>query len=710
MVLLLLIGMAAMAQAPPDEAEDPDPDPAAAAEDPPEEPGGQPAAAPTELLIADFEDEADVKAFNTSDSARTDDPDGGRPLVYVFLSGLTPDEGGEHSLHMMFNDGENAWAAATTTVDGAQWAAAGIQTVAFLANSYLGTLSIDVVLATADDRRFVATVEVPSEGWVPVVVPLSAFVNSDGEPVTDALESIVSLGFEKRGTWRGCVLRIDQLRASPEADGGLGATPVVIEPGTEGPEVPDPGTPDPGTPGPGTEDPDITDPVEEGPETPADAYTVSLSTVFQPRENPIYFRTYLGMNVTSADTELLGNPRVQSMVRAIDPIIRLVVDVPADPGDDQAVHARLDALIAAVRKVAKDRGTLVCVNAPIGGDVSDRRFAEFAAGLVRRYNFGPNENRVPNPIRYWELLAEPIFLTDEDYGRAARMYNLAGKAMRGVDPEIRLGGMSLFASEQQPMDRVLRGTKGLMDFLSWHFYGAAGVSVSNEELLKAADSGLTYGVDDAIAPTRILELLRVADLYESGLLFVSECNLNKARTNDGRCQDPRASTNFAAAWLASYFVSAGTVVDVTLLSRLSGESWGMIHQDGSAGPVYWTARLFQDHMPRGTEVLGVRSTTRRERMRALAGILDDRRMVLMVNREDQPAEVELTLSGLGPSYAGTLFHIAADGESIQKADLVLERPRAGEPGTRAGTLRASGIVLPPYGVGIAEFRPRGALP
>lgn len=664
-LLLMLAGVAALAQEPP-ESED--------------------------LLIADFENEAQVAALATRDSNREADPESGRPLVYVFLSGLTPEGGGDHSLHIMFNDGDNAWAGAYMEVDGAAWAATGGSSIGLLANSYLGTLSVDLVLITADEERFATTVEIPSEGWVPIHAPLDSFRNAAGEPATGSVESIRGLAFEKRGTWRGCVLRVDQLRL---LGGAAGAT----------------GTPPPDTPDPGEVGPVVPDPGDEIPvETPVGAYKVSLSTTFQPQETPIYFRTYLGMNVTPADVTLLGRPQVQSLVRAIDPIVRLVVDTPAQASGDAAVHARVDPLIAAVRKVAKDRGAMVCVDAPIDGGIAGARFAEFAAGMVRRHNFGPDGKRVANPIRYWELLAEPIFLTDQDYGRATQMYNAAAKAMRAVDNEIRLGGMALFASEQTPMDRVLRGTKGQLDFLSWQFYGAAGLSVSNEDLLDAADSGLTYGVDGAIAPTRILELLRVADLYESGLLFVSECNLNKVRTADGRSQDPRASTNFAAAWLASYFVSAGSVVDVTLLSRLSGESWGMIHEDGTAGPVYWTARLFQEHMPRGTEVLRVRSTERTETMRALAGMQNDRRMVLMVNRQNRPAEVDLTMTGLAARSSGVLYSLAADGKGIERADLTIEAPPAGQPGRAAAGHKVSGLTLPPYGVAIAEFRPLGAAP
>lgn len=651
------------------------------AQEPPEAAAGPPNGA---LLIADFEDEGQIEAFVTSDSNREADPENGRPLIYVFLSGLTPDEGGNHSLHMMFNDGDNAWARAHMAVDGSEWAAAGARSLRFLANSYLGTLSLDLVLTTDDGDRYTATVEIPSEGWVVVEAPLTSFTSAEGGNAWESLSMVTGLGFEKRGTWRGCVLRIDELQILP----GAGGTSVI-----ETPADPDPGAEEPTDPDPRGGVIDV---------VPQDAYKVSLSTAFQSRETPLYFRAYLGMNVTPADVDLLERTQVQSLVRAIDPIVRLVVDTPAEASGDAAVHARIDPLIAAVRRVAKDRGAMVCVDAPIGGEVTPQRFADFASSLVRRHNFGPDGKRVANPIRYWELLAEPIFLTDQDYGRATQMYNSAAKAMRAVDSEIRLGGMALFASEQQPMDRVLRGTKGQLDFLSWHFYGAAGASVSDEDLLAAADSGLTYGVNDAVAPTRVLELLRVADLYESGLLFVSECNLNKVRSADGRCMDPRASTSFAGAWLASYFVSSGSVVDVTLLSRLSGESWGMIHEDGSAGPVYWTARLFQEHMPRGTEVLGVRSSARTGTMRTLAGMLNDRRMVLMVNRENQPAEVELTMTDLAANSTGALYRLAADGKGIERVDLTVEEARGGH--------RVTGMTLPPYGVGIAEFRARGATP
>jgi len=73
-----------------------------------------------------------------------------------------------------------------------------------------------------------------------------------------------------------------------------------------------------------------------------------------------------------------------------------------------------------------------------------------------------------------------------------------------------------------------------------------------------------------------------------------------------------------------------------------------------------------------------------------------------VNRENQPAEVELTMTDLAANSTGALYRLAADGKGIERVDLTVEEARGGH--------RVPGMTLPPYGVGLAEFRARGAMP
>jgi len=640
------------------------------------------------LLLFDFESEQQTDAFVTSDSAREANPDAW-PLVRVFQSRVVPpDVPGECSLHVMFSDGQDAWARVSTPVNGAEWSGEGRNSLSVWVSSYVAQGSVDLALITVQDKSYVTSIELPSEGWTQVTIPLRRFKAGDGTCAADDLASVHTLAIEKRGTWQGCVLRIDQVAlVKADIEESTAEGPGETTTTTEGPEHP-------GT-GPGT----------EGPVTPS--RSISVKATFGATEG-LYFMAHWGVNaVLGEDDALLADPKVASLVRALQPIIRVLVSIPVDPAGDEALAARLDPFVAGCKQVARERGVLICVDAPVDGTVEPKRYADFCVALVKRYNLGPDGKPSGSGIRYWELIHDPVFLVDGDYKTACQLFNSASKAMRAVDPDIRVGGMSFFAAQWAPMERVVRGTSGLLSFLSWHVFGAPMVSASDQQLIDAADSGFMYGVSEAMGATKVLEVLKAG--APDALLFVTECNINRARTADGRCPDPRAGTSFASAWLASYFITASAVVDVVLLSRTSGSSWGMIAPNGTAGPVYWTARLLQEHLPRGSTSLVAKAVSNDPKLlRAVAGLIGDKRVVLLVNRSDQPATVHLEADALPRNCGATLYAVSATGDGITQEDLSPTRavvPPATSGGTPAERVVLDAVQLPPYGVVVVELTP-----
>ena len=650
--------------------------------------GTRPAAAQAKsTVLFDFEDEKQVAEFVTSDAARAADPDA-RPLVYVFPSSIVPPEvGGKHSLHAMFRDGADSWARIVAAVDGAEWSRSGATALGLFVSSYDPKASVDLVLETQDRVRYVHTVTPPSEGWSRLTIPFEEFRGETGT-ASDALRDIRFMAIEKRGAWSGCVLRFDQFE---------------LLAGTVAP---------PTGPGPGG----TTPPVGPGPVSPptADRLSVKVSAALTPPPDPVQFRTYLGGNIGPSDLPLLRDANTAALVKALEPVIRTVVTIPDKESDDASVLRELDSRVQALQAVAKPNGVLICVGAPVDGTVSSARYAQFCTALVKRYNQGARAQS-NGIIRYWELLSDPELLTDDDYRRACDMFNKASKAMRGVDPQagIAVGGVSFFAAQRGPLDRVLRGTKTLLSFLSWRFCGATAVSANDRQLFAAADSGVTYGIPDAIGSTDALELLKVADLYDSGLLFVTECSLSTARSANGSCQDHRAASSFAASWLASYLTAAGPVVDVVLVSNLFGNSWGAIRPDGTAGPMYWTMRLFHDLVPRKS-VITKATSTGGDDLFALGALDGDRKMLLLVNRSAKEADVTATCQGIRRGETARFVTVGGAVDGIVEATPATELPEAPSRSLEAGrppsagaavSVTVSGLILPPHAVGVLEFRP-----
>jgi len=643
------------------------------------------------LLLFDFESEEQTDAFATSDSAREANPDAW-PLVRVFQSRVVPpDVPGECSLHVMFSDGQDAWARVSTPVNCSEWMAQGRNALSLWVSSYVAQGSVDLALITDQDKTYVASIELPSEGWTKVTVPLRRFKADDGASAVDDLAGIRTMAIEKRGTWQGCVLRVDQV-ALVKAD---------IEESTAPPPGGETTTTTEG-PGTGPEQPG-TGPTTEGPTTAA--HSVSVNAAFGATEG-LYFMAHWGVNaVLGEDDALLSDPKVASFVRALQPIIRVVVSIPTDPAGDEALFRRLDPFVATCKQVARERGVLISIGAPVDGTVEPKRYQDLCLALVKRYNLGPGGKPSGSGIRYWELLQDPLFLQDGDYKTACQLFNSASKAMRAADPDVRVGGMSFFAAQWAPMERVIRGTSGLLSFLSWHVYGAPMLSATDQQLMDAADSGFMYGVSEAIGATKVLDVLKAG--APDALLFVTECNMNRARTADGQCPDPRAGTSFASAWLASYFITASAVVDVVLLSRTTGASWGMVGPNGTAGPVYWTARLLQEHLPRGSTSLVAKAVSSEpKRLRAVAGLIGDKRVVLLVNRSDQPVAVHLEADGLPRTYGATVFAVSPTGDGIVQEDLSPTRTPAAAAtagGVPAQRLALDAVPLGPYGVAVVEF-------
>jgi len=682
------------------------------------------------VVLAGFED--GLGSWETTQAAL---PGGALPTesVRIYQSRSTHATGGQSCMFVMFPQAVRCVARVFMPISGADLATKDARALSFWVRPYGPGSSVQMVFSGTDGagqaHEYIATLHLAEADWTQVVVPLGKFTEN-GAPMADLLRSMTSFAFRKVGTWEPVHFRIDDLAVlcgaapAPPAGEGPGETAV-----TEAPTGPQP------TPGEATEQPTPPDrvrPGAEGPEPaevsppvgpaetatpeaalagalpePGPAYSQTVSVRFQDLDPPVPYRPALGGSVLLKDAPLLGDERVAARLRVLGlTILRVRVAVPASFALSDADLGALDAIVGARNSVGA-KSVMICLDLPFDAKLDAPKLAEFAAGLARRYNV---EKRTP--VTYWELFNAPAFLGTSDQVLASKIANAAAKALKQVDPNIRPGGLG-FSSPGESKLRSLMETATDLVFYSWHFYGSQFVDTTPEQIMSSAHAGVTYGSAEPYAPASVEALLRSVGQGDR-LLLVTECNANSVRDSDA-ARDPRLSTPLNAAWLASAAMSFAPYVDVMVVSRLVGDGWGILREDGTPCAAYWAAYLLTRDAVRGSHIC--MTDTQDTAVRALATRGEKTRQVVLVNQRNAPAAVTLRAEGLaiGASVAARVVE-NTDAAELRTQPLVA----AYEPVTVAaaegetpvttftGTLR---VELPPFGVAALDFdeaRPQAA--
>ncbi len=277
-------------------------------------------------------------------------------------------------------------------------------------------------------------------------------------------------------------------------------------------------------------------------------------------------------------------------------------------------------------------------------------YANFCGELVRTLNKTQNRQ-----ITYWE----PFNELDKPYKEAGKLddlweiYNRVATRMKQVDPQIKVGGPILTWDDSETLNHFLDRCRQNVDFISWHRYASGDKEDSTAKIMAFTPK---YGVQ-----TRKFRSIVGKHIPERKIpLFLSEYNINYAWDSG----ETRQNTYVGAVWFASvlkHLAEAGT--DMAASWHLKDGIYGMIDPDNNLRPaatVFAWANKF---------LIGkvMKNQSDRDFIEALPIEQKDRRALLLINKSDEYAQVNLTEKHGSFELGKTTIH-SLDAEGVKTSD------------------------------------------
>ncbi len=513
---------------------------------------------PSAVLIENFE--SGVKEWKTNDELV---PEQGKPTiaaVYAIGPGA-PKVAGTQAGLVEFAAAQQTWASVTLPVEGATWVETGCTGISLWLRGSGDRQSVSVVLRSYTkpgtqmiDTSYVREVSLASGQWFSVRLPFASFKDEHGQPIDEAhLRAVKLFQFVKTGSWPALRFTVDEIRAE------------VLP--TETPEAP-----------------------------PAGALLMNFD---QPGRNA---RLQQGVCLGSDAARLLAD---QSFARRVKgnlsllghSLIRVKLSDFYERDLGQLNAAKMQSVLAWIRSCGSD--PLLCLDEPLPSvgvkpDQGWRTFGALCAYLasVRKQEPGP---------RYYEIGSEPILSGQfKSIPAATAAYDALAAQILLADPAAQVGGMG-FASAWDEQLRYFIQHARTVHFLSYHFHGAHNPVASDQALFSVACSGRSEDLPNQMSPADIRGLLRERAGPEPQI-WITECALNSAREPNGQARDKRIRTTYGATWMTAFSLSVAPYVDRVLWFKAFGNGWGLLGDDGSAGPGFQAVQLLARFAPVGATI------------------------------------------------------------------------------------------------------------
>lgn len=293
---------------------------------------------------------------------------------------------------------------------------------------------------------------------------------------------------------------------------------------------------------------------------------------------------YLSANVNAPTKMAQYDARFDSAVRSLG-IKMMRFQVPGKKSDYRTIAAWTEKEFAgldnAVKKAREKWGVeelmfgIHRASLPVG---KDGRFvhAEFAAyadtcaALVKRYAPVGNVR-----VRYWEPFNEldhhkalkRMATKGRGLRELAQLYAACAKAMKAVNPEIKVGGPSLCDANAGVLKVFLEEAGQYMDFVSWHDYPTGNSQTSDDVMLQAV-----VGPKRFVGGAANLRAVMKSKGFENLPLLLGEYHVNWSAWAP---VEPRTATQFSAVFVGSVIAnmsrtSTGRIMIHDVLSRYYG--------------------------------------------------------------------------------------------------------------------------------------------
>ncbi|MEA2573505.1 MAG: hypothetical protein QOH93_803 [Chloroflexia bacterium] len=214
---------------------------------------------------------------------------------------------------------------------------------------------------------------------------------------------------------------------------------------------------------------------------------------------------------------------------------------------------------------------------------SYEEWADLVSSTVRHVNVEKGLG-----VRYWEVWNEPNLwgFWQGSYQEYLRLYDVTVEAALKVDPNVRIGGPAVASYQPDHIDEFMQhemyqGTKGRVDFISWHSYGR-----QPEELA-----------------ANIRAVREIAGKYPqfNPELIITEFNVLQGGPEDTSANGATDTVEGAIAFLSSIESMQRERLDKALLFELKDGAgpksywgrWGMLTNDGLPKPIYHAYKAYQ---------------------------------------------------------------------------------------------------------------------
>jgi glycosyl hydrolase family 39 (putative alpha-L-iduronidase) len=195
-------------------------------------------------------------------------------------------------------------------------------------------------------------------------------------------------------------------------------------------------------------------------------------------------------------------------------------------------------------------------------------------------------------VRYWEVWNEPdqAGFWKASFQEYLKLYDVTVEAATSADPSIRIGGPAVARFSPDHLDEfmqheAMQGSKGRVDFISWHSYGQS---------------------PDQVA-AHIRELRTILEKYPQFTpeLFITEFNVLQGGPGDTSANSATDKVEGAIAFLTSIEGMQRERLDRAFLFELKDGlgpksywgRWGILTNDAQPKPTYYALKAYQDRPP-----------------------------------------------------------------------------------------------------------------
>jgi len=505
------------------------------------------------IVLDDFE--SGVGNWSINDQTKT--ATSPATLIEVIPTAGTDLVSGSRGGLFAFKAAQSSWASASLRVDGASWAKIGARQLTFFLNAGGNANGVEIIIRKTGKGmdevfRLPWPVRLDVKKWRKVAIPLSDFKSDkDKAALPSRLNGVYLLQFVMRGSWDARFLTVDQLQVEGTGEALEGSTPSAQP-------------------------------------TPPPAPTSPVTTI-----NVDYLRTAgrirAAANVTiganaDANSPLLTSKEFRSALRELKPrIIRLQAGQLSQLLDSSRPafdFVRLKEAVMQARALGAE--PLVVINNPPEWTLDSKAYASFAAQTARAVN-----DKNAGPVRAFELATGEGNLSD---GEVVTYYNAARNALRKINRNYRIGGVSCSSGKTGTLRAILKSAGGL-DFLTVQDFGTMTGKPADDALLKSARE-----------TTRLRAVASMLDKsrWKNAALY-SIANLNAARSGEGDLPaDERVVQMISSAWWAEYLANASRVADQVFHSNGSIPEWGLLDDASRAYPAYYAMWLWNTFVPSGS--------------------------------------------------------------------------------------------------------------